>query len=118
MNLIYTILKINGARFYEVWGAKETTNPTAGSKIKTYEYLTQVYGAIQETGNIKGLTLQATQNSGDTKRSDAILYSAERRNLKERIFYKKLFYEIRGVQDFDNGILKYFKHHLVKVDKQ
>ena len=121
MSLIDIILKINGGRRYGVWSATTVNDATTGSKIKTYSYLTSVYAVIQQTGttkNINGLSLQPTQNQGDVKNADLVMYSKVRRNLKERILYKNLYYEIRGIEDFDNGILKFYKAHLVKVDNQ
>ena len=121
MSLIDIILKINGARRYEVWSASITKDAATGSKIKTYSHLTDVYAVIQQTGttkNINGLSLQPTQNQGDVNNADLVMYSKVRRNLKERVLYHNLYYDIRGIEDFDNGILKYYKAHLVKVDNQ
>jgi len=121
LSLIDAILKINGARRYEVWSASITKDATTGSKIKTYSYLTDVYAVIQQTGttkNVNGLNLQPTQSAGDTKDADLVMYSKVRRNLKERILYNNLYYDIRGVENFDNKILKYYKAYLVKVDNQ
>ena len=121
MSLIDIILKMNGARKYYIWGMRETKNPTTGSKVKTYSHVTNLYAVIQETGtskNIKGLSLQPTQNQGDTKNADAAMYSKKKRELKERVLFKNLYYEIRGIEVFDNGLLKYYKSSLVKVDNQ
>ena len=121
MSLIDVILKLNGARRYSVWAATETKDATTGSKIKTYSHLTDIYAVIQQTGttkNVNGLNLQPTQSAGDTKDADLVMYSKVRRNLKERILYNNLYYDIRGVENFDNGILKYYKAYLVKVDNQ
>lgn len=119
--MIDAILKINGARMYEVHSATITKNPTSGSKIKTYSLLTQVYAVIQPTGttnNVRGLTLDATANSGDAKKADAVMYSKIERFEKERIIYHNIFYEIRSVEYYNNGILKFYKSYLVKVDNQ
>ena len=121
MSLIDIILKMNGAKKYPIWAKTEDKNPTTGSKIKTYSHVTNLYAVVQETGtskNIKGLSLQPTQNQGDTKNADAVMYSKKRRELKERVLFKNLYYEIRGIEDFDNGLLKYYKSSLVKVDNQ
>ena len=91
---------MNGARKYSIWGMRETKNPTTRSKIKTYSHVTNHYAVVQETGtskNIKGLSLQPTQNQGDTKNADAAMYSKKRRELKERVLFKNLYYEIRGI---------------------
>ena len=121
MSLIDVILKLNGAKRYDVWSASTINDATTGSKIKTYTYLTNVYAVIQQTGtrkNVNGLNLQPTQNQGDVKDADLVMYSKIRRNLKERILYKNFYYDIRGIEDFDNGILKYYKDYLVKVDNK
>lgn len=117
MSLIDIILKMNGARKYSIWAMTETKNPTTGSKVKTYSHVTNLYAVVQETG-ISSLSLQPTQNQGDTKNADAVMYSKKRRELKERVLFKNLYYEIRGIEDFDNGLLKYYKSSLVKVDNQ
>lgn len=108
---------MNGARKYSIWAMAETKNPTTGSKVKTYSYVTNLYAVVQETGT-KGLSLQPTKNQGDTKNADAIMYSKKRRKLKERVLFNNLYYEIRKIKDFDNGLLKYYKSSLVKVDNQ
>ena len=120
MSLIDIILKMNGARKYSIWAMTETKNPTTGSKVKTYSHVTNLYAVVQEIGTSKniGLSLQPTQNQGDTKNADAVMYSKKRRELKERVLFKNLYYEIRGIEDFDNGLLKYYKSSLVKVDNQ
>ena len=117
--MIKTILKLNGARSYEVHAATSIKNATTGGKGKKYEYLTQVYACISPKGsNIQGLILQATPDAGDIKLSDFVMISAEERFEKERILYRGLFYEIRSVENPDNGILRFFKSYLVKVDNQ
>lgn len=119
--MIDRILKINGARFYEVWKAMPVKNPVTGSKGKKYSYFTQVYAVIQPTGtsgSVKGITLQDTQNAGDVKIADYFMFSKEERFEKERIFYKGKYYEIRSIEDYDNGYLKFYKSYLVKVDNQ
>ena len=121
MNYIDIILKANGGRMYDVWTATENKNPQTGSKIKNYNYLTNVYAVIQPTGSlntVKGRALSSTPNSGDKITSDLVMYSKHERFEKERVLYKNLFYEIRSVEYYDNGILKYYKAHLVKVDNQ
>lgn len=119
--MISTILKLNGARFYEVYEATTVKNPTTGAKGKTYAYLTQVFAFIQSTSslrNVQGLTLQPTPNAGDLKTAEYIMYSKEERFEKERILYRGKFYEIRNVDNPDNGILSYFRSYLTKVDNQ
>lgn len=121
MSLIDVILKINGGKRYDVWTAAITKDAATGSKIKSYSFLTKVYAVIQQTGttkNINGLSLQPTQKQGDVKNADLVMYSKIRRNLKERILYNNLYFEIRGIEDFDNRILKFHKAYLVKVDNQ
>ena len=71
--MIDSILKINGAKFYEVHSYQEVKNSVTGSKGKSYSYLTQVYAVIQPTGtsgSVKGISLQDTTNSGDKKIAD------------------------------------------------
>lgn len=119
--MIKRILRLNGARFYEVYRYMEVKNPNTGAKGKDYAYFTQVFAAIQPTGtqrDVKGLMLQSTEDAGDKKLSDYIMYSAEERIEKERILYKGIFYSIRSVEYYDNGIMKYYKSYLVKVDNQ
>lgn len=119
--MIDSILKINGARFYEVWSSQEIKNASTGAKGRQYSYLTQVYAVIQPTGSkgsVKGITLQDTPNSGDKKIADFFMYHKEERTEKERIYYKGKFYEIRSVEPYDNGYLKYYKSYLVRVDNQ
>lgn len=121
MSLIDVILKLNGSKNYQVWGASSSNNPTTGSKTKTYVCISNIYAVIQETGtrkNVNGLNLEATQNEGDIKKSDLVMYSKNKRNLKERILFQNLYYDIRGIESFDNGLLKYYKSYLVKVDNQ
>lgn len=119
--MINTILKLNGARFYEVHAATTVKNPTTGAKGKAYQYLTQVFAFIQSTSslrNIQGLTLQPTADAGDLKTAEYIMYSKEERFEKERILCRGNFYEIRNVDNPDNGILSYFRSFLTKVDNQ
>lgn len=119
--MIDSILKINGAKFYEVHSYQEVKNSVTGSKGKSYSYLTQVYAIIQPTGtsgSVKGISLQDTTNSGDKKIADYFMYSKEQRFDKERIFYNGFFYDIRGVEYHDNGYIKFYKSYLVKVDNQ
>ncbi len=121
MNYIDIVLRANGARMYDVWSANEKKNPQSGSVIKTYNYLTNIFAVIQPTGSlntVKGRALSPTQNSGDKITSDLVMYCKNERFEKERVLYKNLFYEIRSVEYYDNGILKYYKAHLVKVDNQ
>lgn len=118
--MIDAILWVNGAKFYEVWAAQETTNPVKGSKTKVYQYLTQVYGVIQEAGTqnlVKGEGFMPTDQAGDKVTASLIMYSKEKRNLKERICVRTDFYEIRNIEVYDNGILKFYKSSLVKVDR-
>lgn len=117
MSLIDSVLRLNGAKMYDVWAATEKKNPQSGSKVKTYQYLTDVYASIQN-GSSKGLSLTATPNSGDKITSELIMYSKYERSPKERVLYHNLVYEIRSVEYYDNGILKYYKSYLVKVDNQ
>ena len=119
--MIDKILKINGARFYEVWKAMPVKNPVTGSKGKKYSYFTQVYAVIQPTGSlntVKGLALSSTPNSGDKITSDLVMYSKHERFEKDRVLYRNLFYEIRSIEYYNNGFLQYYKSYLVKVDNQ
>lgn len=119
--MIDKILKINGARFYEVWSSQGIKNAETGSKGRKYSYLTQVYAVIQPTGSrgsVKGITLIDTPESGDKKIADFFMYHKEKRTEKERIYYKDKFYEIRSIEPYDNGYLKYYKSYLVRVDNQ
>lgn len=121
MSLIDVILKLNGAKMYDIWVATEKKNPQAGSKVKTYEYFTNIYALIQPTGSlntVKGLALSPTANSGDKSISDLVMYSKHERFEKERVLYRNLFYEIRSIEYYNNGILEYYKSNLVKVDNQ
>lgn len=121
MNYIDIILKANGGRMYDVWTATEKKNPQTGSKIKNYNYSTNIYAVIQPTGSlntVKGRALEPTPSSGDKITSDLVMYSKYERFEKERILYHNLFYEIRSVEYYDNGLLKFYKSHLVKVDNQ
>lgn len=117
MSLIDTILSLNGGRMYDIWTATEKKNPQAGSKVKTYQYSTNVYAVIQPPKS-SGLALAPTVDSGDKIVSDLIMYSKHERKEKERVLYRGLFYEIRSIEYYDNGILKFYKSYLVKVDNQ
>ena len=106
---------------YDVWVAKEVRNPSSGSKIKTYEYYTNIYAVIQPTGSlntVKGLGLTPTSDAGDKTTSDLVMYSKHERFEKERVLYRNLFYEIRSIEYYNNGIIEYYKSYLVKVDNQ
>ena len=46
MSLIDTLLNLNGGKMYDIWAATEKKNPQAGSKVKTYQYLTNIYAKI------------------------------------------------------------------------
>lgn len=116
MSLIDTVLNLNGGKMYDIWVATEKKNPEAGSKIKTYEYYTNVYAVIQP--NEKGMALLPTANAGDKTTSDLVMYSKHERFEKERVLYRNFFYEIRSIEYYDNGILKFYKSYLVKVDNQ
>lgn len=116
MSLIDTVLNLNGGKMYDIWVATEKKNPEAGSKIKTYEYYTNVYAVIQP--NEKGMALLSTANAGDKTTSDLVMYSKHERFEKERVLYRNFFYEIRSIEYYDNGILKFYKSYLVKVDNQ
>lgn len=121
MSLVDTLLNLNGAKMYDVWVATEKKNPKSGSKIKTYEYLTNVYAVIQATGSlntVKGFALAPTPDAGDKTTSDLVMYSKHERFEKERILYRNLFYEIRSIEYYDNGLMQYYKSYLVKVDNQ
>jgi hypothetical protein len=115
--MIKTVLRMNGARFYEVHAPQVVKNPTTGAKGKAYSYLTQVFACILPAGSsFGGMVLQATQDAGDVSRSDFDMFSREERFEKERILYKGIFYDIRSVKPYDNGILKFYKSSLIKVD--
>jgi hypothetical protein len=119
--VIDKVLKLNNAKFYEIHSYQEIANPVTGSKGKEYAYLTQTYAYIQPTGskgNVKGVMLQNTRNSGDKVVADLFMYHKEKRNEKERVLYQGLFYEIRSVEYYDNDYLKFYKSYLVKVDNQ
>ena len=121
MSLIDTLLNLNGGKMYDIWAATEKKNPQAGSKVKTYQYLTNIYAVIQPTGSlntVKGLALSSTPNSGDKITSDLVMYSKHERFEKERVLYRNLFYEIRSIEYYNNGFLQYYKSYLVKVDNQ
>lgn len=121
MSLIDTLLNLNGGKMYDIWAADEKKNPQTGSKVKTYQYLTNIYAVIQSTGSlntVKGLALSSTPNSGDKITSDLVMYSKHERFEKERVLYRNLFYEIRSIEYYNNGILQYYKSYLVKVDNQ
>ena len=116
MSLIDTILNFNGGKIYDIWTATEKKNAQAGSKIKTYEYLTNVYAVIQP--NERGLSLLPTVNAGDKTTSDLVMFSKHERFEKERVLYRNVFYEIRSIEYYNNGILQFYKSYLVKVDNQ
>lgn len=106
---------------YDIWAATEKKNPQSGTKIKTYQYLTNIYAVIQSTGSlntVKGFTLSPTPNSGDKKTANLVMYSKHERFEKERVLYCNVFYEIRNIEYYNNGILKYYKSSLVRVDNQ
>ncbi len=117
MSLIDTVLKLNGGKMYDIWAATEKKNPQAGSKVKRYEYLTNVFAVIQPPSS-NGFALAPTADSGDKIVSDLVMYSKHERKEKERVLYRNLFYEIRSIEYYDNGILKFYKSYLVKVDNQ
>lgn len=119
--MIDKVLKLNNAKFYDVYTYQEITNSVTGSKGKEYAFYTPMYAFIQPTGskgNVKGVMLQDTRNSGDRAVADLFMYHKEKRNEKERILYKDTFYEIRSIEYYDNDYLRYYKSYLVKVANQ
>lgn len=112
--MIDKVLSLNGAKIYDIWVSKEEKNPKTGSKIKTYVYSTNIYAVIQG----KDFSLVPTTDAGDKKNSDLVMYSKHERFEKERVLYRNLFYEIRSVEYYNNGIMRYYKSYLVKVDNQ
>ena len=117
MSLIDTVLSLNGGKMYDIWAATEKKNASSGSKVKTYEHITSVLGVIQPP-NANGLALAPTADAGDRIISDLIFYCKHERKEKERVFVRGSFYEIRTIDYYDNGILKFYKNYLVKVDNQ
>lgn len=121
MSLVDTVLRLNGAKMYDVWVAKEAKDPTSGSKTKTYLYEMSIRAVIQATGSlntVKGFALSPTTDAGDQVNSDVVMYSKIERHLKDRVLYRNAFYEIRSVELYDNGVMKYYKSYLVRVDNQ